>query len=368
MDLTQELKAYALGLGFCKVGVTGMEPFPLVTEAAEARGHYDMWMHRLQQGREPRQLRPEGKAIVILALDQTRYAAQEKLKKLVGQLYLSRSHNPPAGTPARGMLQQFEAWLTERGIGFLSEQSCIPMRLAAERAGVAACGKNNFSFAEGPGSYITLYAYIVDAELTPDEPAVSKCPPGCTACIDACPTKALSAPYTLDPTRCVCYSQYMRQAGRDESPIPHEIRPNMGCTVQGCDICQSVCPQNHARLQAAIPVDPYLEYLSEKLDLVQLLRMPEGLYEHYVRPIMYNYFKDPKYFRRNAAIAMANTGDRGYVPELIAVLADPDEEIRAYAAWALGQLATAEGRAALEKRLETETSPWVREELRLALG
>ena len=367
MTLTQEIKAHGLSIGFCAVGITGMEPFPLVTQAAEARGHYDLWMPRLQKGCDPRKIWPEGKSIVILALDQTRYAAPEKLKKLVGQLYLSRSHNPLPDSPPHAMLQLFEKFLRDKGIGFLSEQSCIPMRLAAERAGVAACGKNNFAYAEGPGSFITLYAYLVDAELEPDTPAVSKCPPNCTLCVDACPTKALSAPYTLDPTLCVCYSQYIRQAGKDETPIPHKIRPLMGCTVQGCDICQSVCPLNKPRQNMDIPVDPYLAWISEELSLPALLHMPDGLYETYIHPIMYNYFKDPKYFRRNAAIAMANSGDTAYVPDLITELNDPDEEIRAYVVWALGQLNTPEAKAALSKQLETESSPWVREELALAL-
>jgi len=367
MNLTQEIKAYALQLGFCKVGVTDMAPFPKVMEAAEERGHYDLWMARLSQGQNPRQIRPEGKSLVILALDQTRYRAPESLKKLVGQLYVTRSHNPPAGTPVHTMLQMFEKFLTEKGIGFLSEQSCIPMRLAAERAGVAAVGRNNFAYAEGIGSFITLYAYILDVELEQDEPAKPQCPPGCHLCIDACPTKALTAPYMLDPKLCVCYSQYIRQAGKDETPIPMDIRPNMGCTVQGCDVCQNVCPLNKPRQQMDIPVDPYLAYLAQELSLTTLLHMPEGLYEHYVRPIMYNYFKDPKYFQRNAAIAMANTGDSAYVPELIAELSNPDEEIRAYVVWALGQLNTPEAKAALAQRQTVETSPWVREELAQAL-
>lgn len=367
MTLTQEIKAHALNLGFCKVGITDMAPFPLVTQAAEARGHYDLWLSRLNQGQDPRQLRPLGKSIVVLALDQTRYAAPEKLKKLVGQLYLSRSHNPLPNTPPYAMLRMFEEFLTEKGIGFLSEQSCTPMRLAAERAGVAAVGRNNFAYVDGIGSFVTLYTYILDVELEPDAPAASKCPPGCNLCINACPTKALSAPYTLDPTLCVCYSQYIRQAGKDETPIPQDIRPNMGCTVQGCDVCQNVCPLNKPRQAMDTPVDPYLAYLAEELDLTKLLHMPEGLYENYVRPIMYNYFKDPKYFQRNAAIAMANSGETAYVPELIAELDNTDEEIRAYVVWALGQLNTPEAKAALTRQLETEVSPWVREELTLAL-
>ena len=109
MNLTQEIKAYALQLGFCKVGVTDMAPFPKVMEAAEERGHYDLWMARLSQGQNPRQIRPEGKSLVILALDQTRYRAPESLKKLVGQL------NTPEAKVALAKQQETETspWVRE---------------------------------------------------------------------------------------------------------------------------------------------------------------------------------------------------------------------------------------------------------------
>ena len=70
---------------------------------------------------------------------------------------------------------------------------------------------------------------------------------------------------------------------------------------------------------------------------------------------------------KGAKILARNYTIRGGEIDLIAELNDPDEEIRAYVAGALGQLSTAEAKAALSKQLETEASPWVREELTLVL-
>jgi len=81
---------------------------------------------------------------------------------------------------------------------FLEKAGCrvaqgifIPERLTAARAGIVTYGKNCFAFSEGMGSFIVLSSFVVDVELDYDEPTfMVKCPPKCTACIDACPTRA----------------------------------------------------------------------------------------------------------------------------------------------------------------------------------
>jgi epoxyqueuosine reductase len=84
---------------------------------------------------------------------------------------------------------------------------------------------------------------VTTLELEPDRPADSRCGT-CTACVDACPTRALIAPYRMDASRCISYLTIEHRGDIDAS-----LQPCMGNWVFGCDVCQEVCPHNrHARL------------------------------------------------------------------------------------------------------------------------
>ena len=92
----------------------------------------------------------------------------------------------------------------------------------------------------------------------------------------------------------------------------------------------------------------------EEFSLPKMLEMSDQFYERTVRPIMYNYIGDKKYFQRNAAIALGNTRDPEYIPALDQAMGDPEELVRGYAAWALGRIGGAKARAVLESRLKRE--------------
>ena len=185
---------------------------------------------------------------------------------------------------------------------------------------------------------------MTDADLAPDKPIrFNGCPEGCRLCLDACPTQAIAEPFHLHPQRCVGFNNWFRQDEKGVSPvIPEEIRPAIGMHFHGCDICQEVCPRNKAALEDMKVhgrKDPLLEMIAEKFDPEKLLFLDDDYYRETVQPIMFNYIHDYRYFRRNAALVMGNSGDPKYLPALHrAEKTEEDEMVREMIAWAIGRL------------------------------
>ncbi|MGI6033916.1 MAG: epoxyqueuosine reductase [Coriobacteriales bacterium] len=340
--LAEEIREKAGELGFCRVGFTTMEPFGRVREKVRERAYPSMFDKLFEVGTEPKDIFPLGKSIIVLARDYSDIDFPESLLPHIARAYLSRSYLPIDGSDARTALDAFEAFLMDKGVSFKPDGNVLNMRAAAERAGVIAFGHNNFAYVPGVGSFVILYGYLVDAALEPaDTPAGGKCPEGCHACIDACPTKALYAPYKLDIEKCILFNNAIRAMRSDpkQLDVPAELRDGVGVHIHGCDECQAACPRNAAALHHKSPrTDPLLEHIAEGFSLDKVLHMPEGYYEEYIYPIMYNYISDPVLFQRNAAIAMGNSGDRKWIPDLTAELDNESPIVREHVRWALDKL------------------------------
>ena len=82
---------------------------------------------------------------------------------------------------------------------------------------------------------------------------------------------------------------------------------------------------------------------------------------------MYNYIRHKKYFQRNAAIALGNTGDTTFIPDLDRAMQDPEALVRGYAARALGRIGGRKARQVLEASLLRETDDYALKEIQAAL-
>lgn len=373
MKLEDEIKEYALDLGFCKVGITDGNDVEFYREILEKRKEsYLPWINGRIFQSDPKTELPECKSVIALAYDYANVTFPEELTKMIGRAYLSRSYVPRDDSICGARLKLFEEYLKNKGWKVKQASLNIPLRQFARKAGVTSFGKNNFAYVDGIGSFVILYAFLVDQKLEYDEPEkMSKCPAGCHRCMDACPTKAIVEPFHLDPSRCVGYNNWMRRGergGKFDPVVPREMRPLLGTQIHGCDACQAACPRNWKKIKAEYPKDPFLEILKKKLSLEEILLMDDEYYQKWIYPVMYNYLSDKKYFQRNAAIAIGNTGDRKYIPALEKAMQLPDELIRIHAAWALGQMNCEEANRILRKRLELEKSEEVREEIIADLG
>lgn len=108
----------------------------------------------------------------------------------------------------------------------------------AAKSGLGWIGKNSNLLTQKVGSFYFIAELIIDLDLDYDNPTTDHCGT-CTACIDACPTEAIVAPYVVDGSKCISYFTIELKEN-----IPHEMKGKFDDWVFGCDVCQDVCPWN----------------------------------------------------------------------------------------------------------------------------
>ncbi|HKT39402.1 MAG TPA: tRNA epoxyqueuosine(34) reductase QueG [Ktedonobacterales bacterium] len=203
-------------------------------------------------------------------------------------------------------------------------------RVYAKYAGVGWIGKNTCILNQKLGSWLFLGVILTSLDLAPDLPAPDRCGK-CTRCIDACPTDALIAPYQLDSNLCISYLTIEKRG-----EIPESMRAGLGRHVFGCDICQDVCPWNRKAPATSAEefqpreglVNPALAWLAE----MSVEEFRERFRGSPVRRAKRNGL------RRNAILAMGNSGDRTFLPLLQKLTEDEDEVIVESARWAAKRL------------------------------
>jgi epoxyqueuosine reductase len=214
----------------------------------------------------------------------------------------------------------------------------------AAQAGVGWIGKNTCFMNQQMGSWLLLAVIVtsleVDEEATPklaDLPAADRCGT-CTRCIDACPTDALlgskdpMAPREMDASRCIAYLTIEKKGAIDEG-----LRGQMGRQVFGCDICQDVCPWNrHAPVVSREGMEPRPELVNPALEWLADMDNREFKRRFKGSPLERT---GRKRLLRNVAIAMGNSGEERYLPQLDAWATNPEDAVLSAAAeWARARI------------------------------
>jgi epoxyqueuosine reductase len=250
----------------------------------------------------------------------------------------------------RQVLDQIAAALESEGDRFeiVYDDNRLIDRAVAVRAGVAWRGKSTMVLTPGAGPWILLGSVVTDAVLVSTPPMQRTCGT-CDACIPACPTDAIIAPGVLDARRCI--SAVLQRRGT----IDRTLRSAIGGRIYGCDECLTACPPGRHALMAQ---DMTNDWLSPELILTSSDEELEAMVAHWYVPS-----RRMRFVRRNALVALGNTGDEASLGLLAGYLGHQDDLLGGHAAWAVGRIGGSRALALLRSELETETRDPVREEL-----
>jgi epoxyqueuosine reductase len=306
----RQLAARARGLGFDRIGVARIdipEDEQHLLRWLEAGFHGDMdYMRRHGTMRSrPQELAPGSIRVVSARMDYWPAAARDATQVLrdaesgyISRYALGRDYHKVL----RGSLARLAKELAE-DIGPFGYRVCVDSapvleKAHARNAGLGWIGKHTNLIARDAGSWFFLGEILTDLPLPEDEPASAHCGT-CTACIPACPTQAIVAPYRLDARRCISYLTIEHHGA-----IPVELRPAIGNRIYGCDDCQLVCPWNKFARAAAHP-DFAVRHGLDAARLTELFAWTEAQFDERMRGSAIHRIGYEKW-SRNIAVALGN--------------------------------------------------------------
>ena len=242
---SESIKSKAKDLGFLSCGISKAD---FLEEEAP---HLEQWLNQNHHGEMaymanyfdkrlgPRVLVPGAKSVVSLLLN---YHTEEKQTDVEAPKIASYAFGDDYHNVIKDKLKQLMSFIHQE-IGevqgrVLVDSAPVMDKAWAAKSGLGWIGKNTNLISKKVGSFFFIAELILDLELEHDLPATDHCG-SCTACIDACPTDALLAPYQIDESKCISYVTIELK-----NEIPTDFQGKMDNWAFGCDVCQTVCPWN----------------------------------------------------------------------------------------------------------------------------
>jgi epoxyqueuosine reductase len=339
-ELKAELAALARARGFDSLGVSDVE---LGADAeylerwvgSGRHGEMDyMWKHGTRRVR-PGELVPGTVRALSARMNywpETRQSADDTLADpgaaYVSRYALGRDYHKVLRNALQGLADDIVAKLGPMGYRVFVDSGPVLEKALARKAGIGWIGKHTNLIARDAGSWFFIGEILTDLPLPVDQAASAHCG-SCSACIPACPTGAITAPYQLDARRCISYLTIELHGA-----IPVELRRLLGNRIYGCDDCQLVCPWNKFARTAAHP-DFKARHGLDAARLTELFAWTEAEFLQRtegsaIRRIGY------ERWLRNIAVALGNAPS---TPATLAALEarrdDRSALVREHVAWAL---------------------------------
>jgi epoxyqueuosine reductase len=340
--LLQRIQAWGKELGFQELGVSDIELSSEEAQLAEwlaAGFHGDMdYMARHGARRaRPAELVAGTVRVITARLDYQppdARPAEEVLadarKAFVSRYAVGRDYHKVLRGKLERLARRIREEVGEFRYRVFTDSAPVLEVALASKSGLGWRGKHTLLLSRERGSYFFLGEIYTDLPLPTTAPQPSHCG-SCTACLDACPTHAIVAPYRVDAKRCISYLTIEAKGS-----IPVELRPLMGNRIYGCDDCQLVCPWNRfARLSG----EPDFR-VRHGLDDAGLITLFEWTEEEFLRMTEGSAIRRIGYERwlRNLAVALGNApSSADVVAALEARRGHHSALVREHVEWALAR-------------------------------
>jgi epoxyqueuosine reductase len=348
--LAADIKRWGLDLGFARLGVAQLE---LGRDEAHfrdwLRAGFDGEMHYMSRHgskrTRPAELVPGTVSCVSARMDYWPAGAADPGSVLadgelayVSRYALGRDYHKLMRRRLQQLCDRITAAVGVFGYRAFADSAPVLEKALARNAGLGWIGKHTNLIDRQAGSYFFLGEIYLDLALPADETGSAHCG-SCSACLPACPTGAIVAPYRLDARRCISYLTIELKGS-----IPLEFRRPIGNRIYGCDDCQLVCPWNKFAQPTREP-DFTVRHGLDHAELVTLFGWSESQFLERMRGSAIARIGHARWLR-NLAVALGNAPTS---PALLAALEArvdaPSALVREHVQWALAEHA-ARARAA----------------------
>jgi epoxyqueuosine reductase len=334
------LVSAARACGFARVGVAGVQ-------IPEDERHLLRWLERGWHGEmdymqrhgtlrsRPQELFPDTVRVISVRMDywpedarSAQSVLEDPARAYVSRYALGRDYHKIMRAALVRLATDLQRQIGPFGYRVCVDSAPVLEKALAREAGLGWVGKHTNLIARDAGSWFFLGEILTDLPLPLDEPASAHCG-SCQACIPACPTGAIVAPYRLDARRCISYLTIEHR-----SAIPLELRALVGNRIYGCDDCQLVCPWNKFARAAAHP-DYKVRHGLDAATLVELFAWTCEEFDSRMRGSAI-YRIGYERWSRNLAVALGNAPRSA---EILGALqrrrADASALVREHIEWAL---------------------------------
>ena len=345
-QLKEDIRRWGRELGFDAIGFAG-------TELGAAEAGLAAWLAAGCQGKmdyiaahhseacymrpSPAEQVPGTRCIISARLNyrsasaDSRAALADPERAFVSRYAVGRDYHKLLRNRLQQLADRIETEIGAFAYRVFTDSAPVMEAELAASSGLGWRGKHTLLLDREAGSYFFLGEIFADLALPPDAPVTDHCG-SCTACIGACPTAAITAPYRLDARLCISYLT-IELTGE----IPPTLRQVLGNRIYGCDDCQLACPWNRfAPLTREADFAPRLSLDTARL--VDLFAWTEPEFNERLAGSAIRRLGHERWLR-NIAVALGNAP---FSDEAVAALrgrsAHPSPLVREHVAWALARL------------------------------